>query len=334
MDPYLDVIPNEQGEQIKKRIRDRDGPEDEERPIKRARSDTNALLLPDGDRKQMDEPPKPEDDLNKYDRERLQQGLGYINRAGKRIITPRTQEFLKMHKDAYKVALDVEPSDKAALAVVQAMDTVYYKSAFYLKPRSSEEHEHLMQYVKLRRLEFLANYGDYLGQELQLFRADLKKAAIGNTFEIEEAAQELGPPKTWLAIAEELAGTDMADLRKHVSVACGVLGIDSQHMLWLIQEWAERNRVFHNQTRQYISDCHWGSLAKQICRDLRELANVAPDSETAEKYEKVLVSIQNEYFDAMSRDDPEHWLPNDQARKLLGEKLAREKKKRSAQTSR
>ena len=89
------------------------------------------------------------------------QGLGcIINRPAKRIITPRTQEFLKIHKDAYKIALDVEPSDKAALAVVQAMDTVYYSSAFYVKPRSSEEHEHLMYYVKLRRLEFLANYGN------------------------------------------------------------------------------------------------------------------------------------------------------------------------------
>ena len=25
--------------------------------------------------------------------------------------------------------------------------------------------------------------------------------------------------------------------------------IDSNHMLWLIKEWAERNRVFHNQIR-------------------------------------------------------------------------------------
>ena len=46
------------------------------------------------------------------------------------------------------------------------MDQVYYSAAFYLKQRSSEEHEHPMLYVKLRRLELLANYGDYLGREL------------------------------------------------------------------------------------------------------------------------------------------------------------------------
>jgi len=112
---------------------------------------------------------------------------------------------------------------------------------------------------------------------------------------VRKAAFELEPPKTWLTIADELAGADVADLRKDVYVACGVLGIDPNHMTWLIGEWAERNRIFHNQIRQYISECRWPPLAQQICRDLKELINVAPDPDTAANYEKVLLSIQNEY---------------------------------------
>ncbi|KAF6225543.1 hypothetical protein HO133_009543 [Letharia lupina] len=327
MDPYIDTIPDDHGEEIKKRVRERDDPDNEGRPTKRARANTSALLPPEGDRQDIEEPLKPEDDLDKYDHERLQQGLRYIDGAAKRKITPRTQEFLKLHKDAYKVALDGEVPDKASRAVVQAMDKVYFSAAFYLKPRSSEEHEHLMYYVKLRRLEFLANYGDYLGQELQIIRADLNAAAIGVDSEIQKAALELGPSKTWITIANELAGTDVADLRKHVTIACAVLGIDSEHMLWLIKEWAERNRVFRSQIRQYISDCHWNRLAEQICRDLTELLNVAPDKDTAAKYEKVLLSIQNEYFDAISRDDPQLWLLNEKSEKLTQEKLGREKKR-------
>lgn len=328
MDPYLDTIPDDRGEEIRKRVRERDGSDSEERSTKRARADTSSLLPPGGDGQEVEEPPKPEDDLDKYDRERLQKGLRYINGAAKRKITPRTKEFLKLHKDAYKVALDGRAPEKASRAVVQAMDQVYYFAAFYLKPRSSEEHEHLMHYVKLRRLELLVNYGDYLGQELQEIRADLKAAAAtGVRSELREASQELGPPKTWLTIADELASADMGDLRKHVYIACGVLGIDPNHMLWLIKKWAERNRIFHNQIRQYISDCHWSRLAEQVCRDLKELLNVAPDPDTAANYEKVLLSIQNEYFDVISRDDPEHWFPNEKARKITEEKMAREKKR-------
>jgi hypothetical protein len=327
MDLYLDTIPDDRGEEIRKRVRERDGSDSEGRPTKRARADTSALLPPGGDGQEVEGPPQPEDDLDKYDRERLQKGLRYIDGAARRKITPRTQEFLKLHKDAYKAALDGGAPEKASRAVVQALDQVYYSAAFYLKPRSSEEHEHLMLYVKLRRLELLANYGDYLGQELQEIRADLKVAATGARSEVREAALELGPSKTWVTIADELAGANMGDLRNHVYIACGVLGIDPNHMLWLIEEWAERNRIFHNQSRQNISDCHWGRLAEQVYRDLKEMLNVAPDPDTAANYEKVLLSIQNEYFDVISRDDPQHWFPNKKARKLTEEKMAREEKR-------
>ncbi len=150
MDPYIDTIPDDHGEEIRKRVRERDGSDDEGRPTKRARANTSALLPPEGDRQNIEEPPKPEYDLDKYDRVRLQQGLRYIDGAAKRKITPRTREFLKLHKDACKVALDGEPPDKASRAVVRAMDKVYFSAAFYLKPRSSDELEHLMLYVKLR----------------------------------------------------------------------------------------------------------------------------------------------------------------------------------------
>ncbi|KAK0515816.1 hypothetical protein JMJ35_001850 [Cladonia borealis] len=45
-------------------------------------------------------------------------------RARSRKITQRAQEFLKLHKDAYKAAL--EAPDEASQAIVQAMDQVYY----------------------------------------------------------------------------------------------------------------------------------------------------------------------------------------------------------------
>ena len=326
MDPYLDTVPDDRGEEIKKLGRERDGSDSEGRPKKRARADTSALLPPVNDEQNIEDPPRPESDLINYDRERLQNGLRYVNEAAKRKVTPRTQVFLKLYKDAYKAALEVQASEEDSQAVVQAMDEVYYSAAFYFKPRSSEEYEHLMLYVKLRRLELLANYGDYLGQELQEIRLDLKATAIGAGSEVREATIEFRPPKSYLVIAGELASEDMGNLRKDVSVPCGVLGIDSIHMSWLIKEWVDGNRI-HNKIRQYIFDCHWVSLAQQICRDLKEILNVAPDMETAAKYEKVLLNIQDEYFEVLSRDDHQYWLPNEKMRKLMQDKVAREKER-------
>ena len=134
--------------------------------------------------------------------------------------------------------------------------------------------------MKLRRLELLANYGDYLGQKLQEIRADLKAAATSASSKVQEAAF-------------------VADLRKHVYGVC-----------------------FHNQIRQYIYEC---PLAQQICRDLQELLNVAPDPDTAANYQRVLLSIQNEYFDVMSHNDPRYWVPNEKAKEMIVKKIEREK---------
>ena len=212
---------------------------------------------------------------------------------------------------------------------MQALDQVYYSKSFYFKPRSSDEHERFMNYVKLRRLELLANYGDYLEHEVSHFRADLKEAASGahsENPEVLEASRGLSGSRTWTDIADELAGADVTGLRKNISGACDALGIDPEHMLWLIEEWAQRNRVFHSAIRQYISECRWHYVAKQLCRDFKELLNVSPDHDTAVKYERVLLKIRSDYFNVKGPDDPDYRVPNEKAAKLLEEKVAKNKK--------
>ena len=53
-------------------------------------------------------------------------GLRYVNEAAKRKITPRILEVLRLHKDAYKAALEAQAPEEASRAVVQAMDQVCY----------------------------------------------------------------------------------------------------------------------------------------------------------------------------------------------------------------
>lgn len=315
MDHFIDVIPNDRGEEIRKRVRERDGSESKIYPAKRWKEDTSALLTPDGDEDEVEEPLKPEEDLDKYDRGRLLKGLKYMKAAAKQRITPRTLEFLKLHKDAYKAALNEGAPVISSRAVVQAMDQVYFSAAFYLKPRSPEGHYHLMLYVKLRRLELLANYRNYLGQELYHIRADLKAAFTGASSELNEAGKTWST--SWLAIAGELARANMSDLQEQVYFACGVLGIDPNHMKWLIEKWMDRN-VSHSQIRQNIFARRWSLIAEQLCRDLKELLNILPDLKTAENYERVLLIIRDEYFDVLNRDDPQHWILNENARSPIG----------------
>lgn len=67
MDLISSTVPDDHAEEIKKRLRERDGPDDESRPRKRARADTRALLPSGADGLEVEEPPKPEEDLDRYD---------------------------------------------------------------------------------------------------------------------------------------------------------------------------------------------------------------------------------------------------------------------------
>ncbi len=147
LDPYSDTVHDHHVEEIRKRVRERDGSDDEGRPQKRARADTGVLLPSEDEEQEVEEPPKPEEDRASYDRERLQQGLRYINGAQKRKIIPRPQDFLQLRKDDYKVALDGEAPGEAYRAVVQALDKVYISTAPVLRPRLPEEHGRLMNYI-------------------------------------------------------------------------------------------------------------------------------------------------------------------------------------------
>ena len=68
------MIAAKKSENIKKNCSDR-----EKRPTKRAKADTNTFLPPGKDRQKIEEPPEPENDLDKDDCKRLQKGLRYIN---------------------------------------------------------------------------------------------------------------------------------------------------------------------------------------------------------------------------------------------------------------
>jgi hypothetical protein len=113
----------------------------------------------------------------------------------------------------------------------------------------------------------------------------------------------LGPSKQWTTIAAELKEAHTDQMKKNVDVASAVLGIDPEHMQWLIQESAaDRNNNFHNQVRDLITNCKWPQPAAHVCRDIKELLLVSLDSKTAERYEKVLLYIRDEYFEVENED--------------------------------
>ncbi|KAG8525771.1 uncharacterized protein KY384_000531 [Bacidia gigantensis] len=326
-----ETIPEAFVEELKKRELERDGEDDEGRQRKRVRADTITLLEPEDKHTEVEEVTviQPEKSLDLYSHKRLQRGLRYINAEVKRDITPRTREVLKLAKDAYKIALESEELDLSACAVVQAYDRVYYSPAFYLRSDTSEDKERSQLLLQLRRWEFLANYGDYAAEDLKNFRDHLKTAAgRDQTTELWNASRALSSKKSWQEMADEIA-RDVGGLRGQVFIASDALGLDPNHMLWLISEYGQRNEMFHNNASGFIKKCHWTDLAQQLHRDLTELPHTMTDNATIENYTKVINRIMHEYFlNADVTRDPKEWFPNSKAWKLSEDKSRLEDKQK------
>jgi len=103
MDPFLTIIPDDRGQEIRELVRERDGFDSEGKDnevdlTRRPTVNTVAHLPLAGDgqvgeqevEQEVESPPMPEHDLDQYYCERLETGLRYINGAVKRRITPRT----------------------------------------------------------------------------------------------------------------------------------------------------------------------------------------------------------------------------------------------------
>ena len=317
MDPYIDTLPHDRGEEIKDLVAERDRSDDEPPLPESAGMDTDELFPPETDRHGPEDSLEPEDDLNNYTWERLQSGLLKINQAAEEMqITPRTRTFLSLYRDAYEVALAGTCPAIASRRVVRAMDDVYHSATWYYRPRTGEEYGSMMCYIELRKLELQANYADFMGQEEGVSVV----ASSRPPTPLQQQQQN---------ISRRLVDVDVSVLRKNVFLGCGILGLDPMHMRWLLQLWMERGDDDHmlcssTRLRGHILDCYWPRVAEQVCRDLKELVNIMggdDDWDVAKGYERVMVGIRDMYFRVYNRDEWQHWIPNERAKGLSDEKF-------------
>ena len=227
MNPYRDSIPYDQGQDIEEKVRERDNIAEDDPLPKRRRADTDALVPPHILRGASDEVPPAPIEIEKYDQDRLQHGLAYIAIARRRNITPRTKTFLKLYTDAYKAAL--ESPSLAANSVVKAMDEVYCHSTFFFKAVEPDKQKQIDDLLKLKRLEFLANYGDYFGEQSQRIRARLNKLP-DTTADDAVYDTELGPPNVRLDFSRKWKGDRGREVRESVSTCCIISGLNTDHI--------------------------------------------------------------------------------------------------------
>ncbi|MCJ1251906.1 hypothetical protein MMC30_009144 [Trapelia coarctata] len=313
----------------------------------RARSNTDVLLSPGYQilpvTVDLPVPPQPESTLHDYTIDRLRQGLQHVTTRLRRNTTPRTRSFLELQKEAYKISLQAKDDNRETfLSSVQTFETIYHSKTFLKKDFSGVEMERLEAVRKVREYELLGNYGDDLAQEVGGFRHDIfVKQKDENAEELSRARPQLGNKRLWTEVADimklekakvrewEKEPDDDEFLKNNVTYnlrrLCHQLGLEFEHMKWSIQEYAQRNRKFHNGVNEHIDNCHWTRLAKQVYTDLADLPMVF-DKERAAQYERSIKYIRDRYLvRGAFPNDPETWQATPLALKLADKKAEKER---------
>lgn len=164
----------------------------------------------------MSNPPKPAYDDQAYTRGRLQIGLRYVATKLMRDLTPRTRNFLQLHKNAYKKALEAETGTENSVTrvkTVQTFDHIYHSNSFLYKDLSVAETNRLEAVRKIREDEILSNYGDYLGLEVQDLRTRVFTARMDEMEEevMRAAHSGLSNDRLWTEVAD-LLGVEQGEL--------------------------------------------------------------------------------------------------------------------------
>ncbi|MCJ1358944.1 MAG: hypothetical protein MMC33_008944 [Icmadophila ericetorum] len=185
-------------------------------------------------------PPKPENHIGLYTKQRLQQGLQYIRaKRRERVVTPRTTTFLEIHQSSYEKAIRALKSNKSVVTPItkaQTLDEIHSLEA--LDPKEEEA-------MKKIRPHFSAD--KHWTQIATLMAVD------SNTIE------------EWNAVGGSLETNANCALYR----GCSIIGLDSLHMRETIIEYAVRNELLSH-CNKYVEICDWGALARAIFQDLKE----------------------------------------------------------------
>lgn len=279
-------------------------------PVRRARASTIEI-----------QPPRPESKIEAYGPERVQEGLDYAShrlQSKKRKPTPNTQRLLILYHGACKQYLEnftKQSSDENACTLDEIRGyevDMSYRGWITDVPSSVNA----KAFMALRRMTYLARYGDYTKVMATKLRTASQSAPRINNW------TEISGQHVWTEISDRLKeeapiwkkdkalNPELVKTTRAVADACYRIGITLDNMIHIINTYGERNETFHSQLESWLETEQYPRVASMIHDDLLDLASICPveESENEEAMRALLEALRDEWFDT-SRDiaNPGTW---------------------------
>ena len=167
--------------------------------------------------------------------------------------------------------------------------------------------------LKLKRLEYYARYGDYLGRSAR----EMKEVAKGNK-DIEPVLKQYWTKiqrqlKQEHVILDRLKYPTQEDVPTHYALwtLARDLNIPSDHVEWSIECYAERNKLFHPGIDEMIQNRQFDDLARVLSQDLHDVERSLPidKKDDIAKMTALILRLQDKFFNVVKGDEdhPAAW---------------------------
>jgi hypothetical protein len=288
------------------------------------------------------EPPKPEDDVDKYTDDRLKQDLKFADvLMTRRDTTSRIINYMILYKKTIQRALEAfNPRERDVLLdeVINMKYVINDRKFIYLKP-SDKVKEMQADLLASRKIEYYARYEDYLKRIPNQIRSHV----IGMNHPDQTS---LSSRKSWTSIGQQLwleskeademldKGASNADkikspVHRVLLGACQRLGIDFDRAKWSIMEYGTRNENMHRDMEVFIANEDFLSLKTMLYHDYTDVDSVFFGIGRGEPDKQHLKSIIREHIDRYFKtnddlDDYSSWRATDElvaASRKAGERL-------------
>lgn len=284
-------------------------------------------LLPDSylsDENVVIPQPTPEERSNQYTFTRLQSGLAYAQSCLKRDISPRSELFLYLYKQEVKDAMTSENEEEKEkhIKMIMIQETLI-KEKHFLRPLQHQNTEMQGELLKLREVQYITRYGEYLKIIPNRLRAHAKKAKFDDwellaqgTFWTDIAAKIAEEDAAYQLVKQKKASADILTFDTTLAVrrACYDLGIFDDLAFWSIAEYGDGNSSVHRDLDSLKKTGDFGMLAKILYADRREVNMTFSEIQSETDLDALAEIIQGEIeslFQCLDPEDPKTWVAKD-----------------------
>ena len=271
--------------------------------------------------------PQPENHPDKYNEDRVQAGVNYVNRrltSASRKPSPIQSKLLCLYKLVCVKYLEqsskgFEGNTRSSILSEIRRYEEELSRYWWIRANSDDQSQTLEEeLLKIRRIQYYARYGDYAARVAhEVRRAALEHqvrdwALLSGTYQWTTISERLQQEAEYWIKHGSTKGTSKIATTYAVYQACLKINMNMKQTVAAIHTYGARNQSVHSPINALVAQGKFSDIAVTLSQDLADLVSTMPIdlSEEESHMRAILVELRERWFTILADefDNPSSWI--------------------------